>query len=78
MEYLLVPRVPSTMSLRRSWPSVLTSTPSPGMVDGPDSGLTAAEWNGRQKVVKMIMEKPEIYVNIITEHHHLSLALMVS
>ena len=35
--------------------------------DGRWSGLTAAAWNGRQKIVKMMLEKPEIDVNIITD-----------
>ena len=35
--------------------------------DGSWSGLTAAAWNGRRKIVKMLMGKPEIDVNIITD-----------
>ena len=35
--------------------------------DGRWSGLTAAAWNGRQKIVKMLLLKPEIDVNIITD-----------
>ena len=35
--------------------------------DGRWSGLTAAAWNGSQKIVKMLLEKPEIDVNIITD-----------
>lgn len=35
--------------------------------DGRWCGLTAAAWNGRQKIVKMLVEKREIDINIITD-----------
>ena len=69
-EYFYGVFISSSCSLiKAELPSVLASKPSPGMVGGQDSGLTAAAWNERKKIEKMMLEKP----NSLCEHHHSSL-----